>query len=268
MGAALYRLTMGNQRAGREIIYAVEKILELEEEYVSLLCYEAFDQLRTAQMVAEHNYYESILDTLTDDNLIEIILKFEKGFLKIQSELKQIHEHQKNLMGDHSKVQLLEKQHKDHEKKITDKETEINRLSRETPGFWVRIFADEQPGIFKRFFLLFVNKKLIDEAKSTWTDYHHRNTLIAEVKGLKAIQQELKKESDFLTRKLMEQDRTQEYDTLSNHQQILQENFNKLKKQAGVLIPAKDIHIIETKIKKNEVQERRRDEDNELQFNW
>ena len=268
MGEALYRLTMKNQRAGREIIYAIEKILKLEGEYVSLLCYEAFDQLSTAQMVADHNYYESILDTLTDDNLIDIILKFEKGLLKIKSELKDLKEQQEKLMDVHLNVQSLEEQHKDNEKKITEKETEINLLPPEKPGFWAHIFADEQPGIFKSFFLLFVNKKLIAEAKSTCAKYNHRNTLMAEVKGLEATNQELKKESNSLAEKLKEQDRTQEYDTLSKHQKILQNNFNMLKEQARVLIPAKDIHIIETKIKKNEVQERQRDEDNEPQFNW
>ncbi|PWY55471.1 hypothetical protein DGG96_11880 [Legionella qingyii] len=257
MGETLYRLSSRDPNdqsainAGQEIENAINEILKLDDEDISLICYDAFEQLKKARIITNNNYYESILEALTDDDLIALIHKFKIGLPNIDKELDQI-----NKMLE--QLETLDSEVKFNEQQMTAKRIMIGNLPSEEPGGWARFIADTKPGLLKSFFLLFIRKKSIDAAKSKCAEYDSRNALIAEVSLLESTNIRLNEQIEEKNSKNNDQK------TLSSHQQILQKNIKLLEENADSLMP-KAKHDFETEAKtQNEVQQH--DEDDELQF--
>ncbi len=256
MGETLHRLTRrdeGAKEAGKKIESAINEILALEKEFISLICYKAFEQLKKARNIAEDNDYLYIIEALTDDNLIDIIdnFKIDKALINMGKGVKE------ELEDMVSEFNRLKKQWQTNTKTITELNEQIETLPAKEPGGWARFLADKQPGLVKRFFLRFVHKESINEAKRECTNYETRKTLEHDVCKLQSANEELKEQSNVYEKQIENEKARKQ---LIEHQKILLEKIEQLERNAAVLIP-------KTKEPKNVVQATPpRDEDDELQF--
>ncbi|QMT61584.1 hypothetical protein [Legionella sp. PC997] len=262
MSETIYRLILRGKTTydGQKIEEAINEILSLEDEYIGLICYEAFEELKKARISENHNLYVSILEALTEEDLFDIILEFKHSLPKIDKELNHLQKDVDQLKKINLEIERLQKQCQSNAEQISLHDETIGKLLSAEPGTLDRFLADAKPGKIKGFFLRFVRKELIEEAKSKCTQYDLRNSLNTEVRRLKADKERLEKESDFYTkqRDQLQSSETEHTQLLAN-KMTLQVQIEQLENTIGSIPKAKKSkHVVQAAQKV--------DEDDELQF--
>ncbi|WP_454784579.1 hypothetical protein [Legionella sp. WA2024007413] len=262
MSETIYRLILRGKATydGQKIEEAINEILSLEDEYIGLICYEAFEELKKARISENHNQYVSILEALSKEDLFEIILEFKHSLPKIDKELNHLQKDVDELKEINLEIERLQKECESNTEKIILHDKTMGTLLSAEPGILDRFLADAKPGIIKGFFLRFVRKELIEEAKSKCTQYDSRNSLIAEIRRLKADNARLEEKSGFYTKQMDQlQSSEKEHTQLSANKVTLQAQIEQLENAVGSIpIAKKSKHVVQAAQKV--------DEDDELQF--
>lgn len=272
MANPLSRLSGFNKDVRSRLKNAIRTILSLDEEYINYDCYNAFDILTKAVWQAElsslrtHTKY-SVLDVLTDEDLLKVIAEFEKSLPNVLAALKE-------MKAKAEPLKQLEQQTQEIKKTIQEKDGTIDKKQRifattpipKEPGGWSIFIADKNPGPLKSIFLFFVPQTSIETAQKICHDYElasqAREGLVAEIATLRRENTTLMSDLDSKQKQIKELTSTQAaFKKLGRNITILQDNFKVLKENAALLIPPEQQeHMAQT------LARQQNEKDDDLQF--
>ncbi|KTC80612.1 hypothetical protein Lche_2632 [Legionella cherrii] len=272
MAKSLSSLSGFNKDVRSRLKNSIRKILSLDEEDISYDCYNAFAILKNAvwqaELFTQRTYTKySVLDVLTDDDLLKVIAELEKSLPEVSAKIERMKDEVKGL-------ELLETQKDEIEKTLNECRTMIAGKRRildkapipEEPGGWSKFIADKNPGPFKSLFLLLVPKKSIEAAQKLCDEYElasqAREGLVAEIENLTRENTTLMSNLDSKEEEIQKLETKQsQLKELEEHKKILDQGVRDLEKNATKLeLSAKQKERTQT------VAQKQNEEDDDLLF--
>ncbi|MCW8397342.1 hypothetical protein OQJ26_00850 [Legionella sp. PATHC038] len=250
---------------------AIAEILSLDEDPISMVCPDAFLILSKAERQACRNSQRtdqecSILDVLTDEDLLEVIAEFKKSLPNVSAEIERMNKEVKGLA-------LLRQEHEDivrtmrgNSAAISNKQGKLRLPPPEEPGGWSKFIADKNPGPFKSLFLLLVPKKSVEAAQKLCDAYElasqAREGLVAQIETLTRKNTTLKSDLDSKQEEIQKLETKQkQLKGLKKHKKTLDQGVKELEKNANKLeLYAKPKQRTQT------VAQKQNEEDDDLQF--
>ncbi|VEB34696.1 hypothetical protein [Legionella cherrii] len=272
MAKSLSSLSGFNKDVRSRLKNSIRKILSLDEEDISYDCYNAFAILKNAvwqaELFTQRTYTKySVLDVLTDDDLLKVIAELEKSLPEVSAKIERMKDEVKGL-------KLLETQKDEIEKTLNECRTMIAGKRRildkapipEEPGGWSIFIADKKPGLLKSIFLFFVPQTSIEAAQHLCECYEVesrvRQRLVCEIKTLSSNNEMLRTDLDSKQKQIQGLKTTQKFlKQAEKNIKILKDNFKVLEENATKLeLSAKQKERTQT------VAQKQNEEDDDLLF--
>ncbi|MCE0721686.1 MULTISPECIES: hypothetical protein [Legionella] len=258
MGDTIYNIARDKKVKRQPIEDAIQNILRLDEEKIKTISdlYVPFKILTSANNKAKLEN-KSILEFLTDEDLIYIIEKFKHSLPKVSGNIDRMEEAVKDLEQVKAQKTGIERRMEEISVQMIQKQAELGSEIPEEPGAWALFITDKNPGYLKSFFLLFVPQASIDEAQQICDDHDKYLSVRADIEGLTSenngLQERLGSKEIEIQQK--EQIRT-ELTELKRHTKILANNVAILDKSANSLITSPEIRPgIKENIEKEPIQD-------------
>ncbi len=241
----IYLAAKNNPKVANGIKEALEHILKLDEEAVSLYCPRVFNKLARV-------HKEELFEKLSEKDFLDITKELKKALPRISEDTEKAQKklevlEQNNL--DDEEIRIRERMEAN-SARIRSIQAHIKTPMPEQPGVWSRFIADKNPGLLKSFFLFFVPKTSIESAKNACNHYDNeaiqRWKSVVEMKALKSEEKKLNHNCKVLEQQIEKRDQLQQsVQELSEGQRILQQATQQLEENLDKLVPKADAAQVE-----------------------
>lgn len=258
MGDTIYKLAGDKKVKRKPIEDAINEILKLDDEKIRSIgdLYLPFKMLTTASNKARLQK-KSVLEFLTDDNLLYIIAKFKQSLPMVSKNIEKMEEAVKDIEQLKTQKETIEKrmgvisQIKPEEPTIIPKE----------PGTWAVFITDKNPGFLKSIFLFFVPQASINEAQKICEDHDEYLRVTDKIEALTSENNRLQERLDSKEIEIQQKEQMKsELEELKGHKTILENNVEILENNANSITSVEARHEVEQTIAKERIQ------DEDMQF--
>ncbi|CEG55728.1 hypothetical protein [Legionella fallonii] len=250
-----YLSAKNNSKAVNDIKEAIQNILTLDEEAISLYCPKVFNKL-------DKVHKNSIFETLTEQDFLDIINELKQSLPKISADIEKIKKKLEPLEQrtlDDQGLRIMEKMQVN-SARMHSIQDQLKTPMPEKPGAWSRFIADKNPGFLKSIFLFFVPQTAIENAQKACDNYDkeaiNRWNLTVERRALNSENEKLKTSYHASEKQIEQRDAMQQnLQELSGGQLILQQATQQLEEHFNNLVPKADAARAEQQLDLKELEE-------------